>query len=276
MKIRDILIGKKIFSVSSDDQYLTAMGPTFEPHMVQLFHALVDQNDVVADIGANIGLTALLFSQLARHCYAFEPSPSTFEILSVNLKNNFSQNVEPFNLGFGNQTENLNLTFAKNNRSGGFVSEKIQIERDHQTEKIKIDTLDNFFSGDRMLPDFLKIDVEGFEQNVIRGGKGLLANQRPLVVMEMNHFCLDVLQRITIPDFLDFLRGTFPILYAIDNDNTTIIDLHVPHDAYFVMYEHVVRHRFSNLVGGYSMDIKGKLDGLVYEALGEGTLVGSR
>ncbi|WDN90742.1 hypothetical protein BuS5_03713 [Desulfosarcina sp. BuS5] len=78
----------------------------------------------------------------------------------------------------------------------------------------------------------------------------------------MNHFCLDVLQRITIPDFLDFMRSVFPVLYAIDADNKSIVNLHVPDKAYFVMYEHVIQHRFPNLVGGFSREIKLKLDSL--------------
>ena len=68
--------------VSSDDNYIEAMGNDFEPHMVQLFRALVSSKDVVADIGANIGMTPLLFSSIAKQTYAFEPSPSTFGILS--------------------------------------------------------------------------------------------------------------------------------------------------------------------------------------------------
>lgn len=87
-----------------------------------------------------------------------------------------------------------------------------------------------------------------------------MLKQKPIVVMEMNHFCLDVLQRITIPDFLDFMRSVFPQLYAVDTDNSTIVDLHVPDKAYMVMHEHVVKHRFPNIVGGFYQNIKSKLD----------------
>jgi hypothetical protein len=88
----------------------------------------------------------------------------------------------------------------------------------------------------------------------------------------MNHFCLDVLQRITIPDFLDFMRSAFPYLYAVDTDNLTIVDLHVPDAAYMVMHEHVVKHRFPNLVGGFDPKIKSKLDELANSAGGLGTI----
>jgi len=271
---KSIKIGDTIYLVSSDDNYLAGMGNNFEPHMVQLFRALIGPNDVIADIGANIGISALLFSTLVKKTYAFEPSPSTYQILSENLARNKITNVEAINLGLGHKEETLTITFAKNNRSGGYVSDKIRPETGHVTEEIRIDTLDHFFSDKEPAPTFLKIDVEGFEQNVIRGG-GFLVSTRPTVVMEMNHFCLDVLQRITIPDFLDYMRSTFPYLYAVDTDNQTIVDLHVPDQAYMVMHEHVVKHRFPNLVGGFDTAIKIKLDGLS-SALNQTGLMGGR
>ena len=258
MNTKNILIGSKSFQVASDDQYIEAVGSDFEPHMVQLFKALIHPDDIVADVGANIGLTALLFSDLARYVYAFEACPSTYNILQKNLKSNNVHNVEVINFGIGHKPEILTITFATNNRSGGFVSNKIKPIKGHTTEKIHIRTLDDFFT-DIPQPSFIKIDVEGFEQNVIRGGSSLLEKYRPTVVMEMNHFCLDVLQRITIPDFLDFMRSIFPFLYAVDGDNETIIDLHIPEKAYFVMHEHVVRHRFPNIVGGWPKEIDSRL-----------------
>ena len=154
----------------SDDQYLAEMGENFEPYMAQLFHALLGKDDVVADIGANIGMTALLFSDLARQVYAFEPSPSTFNILQKNLEANDAHNVQAFNIGLGEKPENLNITFRDNNRAGGFVSEKIRPVDGHVTEEIRLDSIDNFFTINELRPTFLKIDVEGFEHSVITGG----------------------------------------------------------------------------------------------------------
>lgn len=170
-----IKIDGKNYTVSSDDNYLDAMGYEFEPHMVELFKALIGPQDVVADIGANIGLTSLLFSSLARKVIAFEPSSSTYKILKDNLTRAGKSNVEAVNMGLGQQPETLTITFAKNNRSGGFVSDKIRLENGHVTEEIRIDTLDRFFANTESPPGFLKIDVEGFEQNVIKGGGRFLA-----------------------------------------------------------------------------------------------------
>src|SRR5262245_15455711 len=169
-----IRIGDSIYFLSSDDNYLDAMGDNFEPHMVELFRALIGPDDIVADIGANIGLTAILFSSFAHKVFAFEPSPTTYSILLDNLAKANVTNVEPINLGLGTKRESLTITFARNNRSGGYVSNKIRPNKDHVTEEIQLDTLDRYFADCEIKPNFLKIDVEGFEQNVIEGGRKYL------------------------------------------------------------------------------------------------------
>jgi FkbM family methyltransferase len=263
---KSIRIGDSTYLLSSDDEYLDAMGDTFEPHMVELFRALIGPDDIVVDIGANIGLTAILFSSLVHKVFAFEPSPSTYRILLGNLTKANVTNVEPINLGLGAKRESLTITFARSNRSGGYVSNKIKPNRDHVTEEIKLDTLDHYFADCENKPNFLKLDVEGFEQSVIEGGRRFLEHNRPVVVLEMNHFCLNVLQRITLPDYLDFMRNIFPFLYAVDTDNASIAELHDSEDAYSVMYQHIVHHRFPNLVGGFDISVGQKLKELATNA----------
>jgi FkbM family methyltransferase len=265
-----ILIGNKTYQLTSDDTYLDTMGDHFEQNMTALFETLVSSNDVVVDIGANIGLTSILFSGIAKKVISFEPSPSTYKFLVDNLSRAAANNVEPVNSGLGNKIESSIITFAKNNRSGGFVSENRQpvpVSDAYQIERINIDTLDHFFNEYPIQPTFLKIDVEGFEQNVIKGGINVLQSCKPTVVMEMNHFCLDVLHGITVPDFLDYMRSVFPYLYAVDADNSTIGNLHQPEQAYMVMYEHVIHNRFPNLVGGFSLEVELKLNALVEQQL---------
>ena len=73
---RNISIGGIHRTVSSDDQYLAQMPEASEPEMSAIFQALIRPDMVVADVGANIGLTALLFSQLARKTFAFSQRPA--------------------------------------------------------------------------------------------------------------------------------------------------------------------------------------------------------
>lgn len=252
---REIRVGTQSYAFESDDIYLSRMPETFEPHMVRLFSALVRPDMVVADVGANIGMTAVLFSQLGKAVYAFEPSPSTYDFLTRNIAAAGCTNVETVNIGLGDQACDLTLTFAETNRSGGFVSSTVRPDAGHRTEDIRIETLDGFFGGDRPSPDFIKIDVEGFEPNVIRGGQRLLAKARPVVVLELNHFCLNVLQRVALPDFMDLLRATFPVAIAVDADNRHMGNLHEPAAAYAVMHAHVTQFRYPNVVCGFDMGL---------------------
>lgn len=252
---RAIQVGGRTCEFESDDQYLGGMPDTFEPNMVQLFRALVRPEMAVADVGANIGLTAVLFSQLARTVRAFEPAPSTHAYLARNIAAAGCTNVEVVNLGFGEAASEQTLAFAETDRSGGFVAGSVRPGAGHRMETVRIETMDSYFAGDRAAPDFIKIDVEGFEPHVIRGGARMLAAARPVVVLELNHFCLNVLQRVALPDFMDLLRATFPVAIAVDTDNRHMGNLHDPDAAYAVMHAHVTRFRYPNVVCGFDMTL---------------------
>lgn len=79
-----------------------------------------------------------------------------------------------------------------------------------------------------------------------------MKKHKPIVVLELNHWCLNAFHRITVPDFFDVLRMHFPYLYAVDNDNQTIKDLHDNDQAYHVMYKHITQFGFPNIVGGFN------------------------
>ena len=245
---REIEIGSHKYQIVSDDEYLERMGSIFEPHLVALFQSLIQKTFRVLDVGANIGCTSLLFGQLSQEVVSFEPSPSTFKFLSTNVKNSNHLNIEVKNFGLGAEKANLALTYAPNNRSGAFVSDKLQASAGHNIEEIEIRKGDDCVSNG--LVHLIKIDVEGFEKEVLKGLHRTIEQDHPIVVLELNHWCLNAFQRITVPDFFDFLLGIFPILYAVDVDN--YLDLHNASSRYIVMYEHINRFRFPNLVGAFS------------------------
>ena len=70
-----------------------------------------------------------------------------------------------------------------------------------------------------------------------------------MVLLELNHWCLNAFQRTSVPDFLDQLRATFPILLALDR--STYLDLHDEAESYVVMYRHILHSRYATLVGGF-------------------------
>ncbi len=243
-------IGGKNYIIASDDDYLKHIKNTFEPEMVKLFKVLASKSEVILDIGANIGCTALLFGELAKIVYAFEPSPTTFTFLEKNISRAGLKNVFLQNIGLGAAPGEYTLTFSPSNRSGGFVSNQTQVTTGHIMEKITILPLDEVLKPLKISKiDFIKIDVEGFEGNVLCGMPQTLATHKPIVVMELNHWCLNVFQRTSIPDFFDLLRSIFPILLAVDG--TSYLNLHNESDSYVVMYYHILHMRFPNIVATF-------------------------
>jgi FkbM family methyltransferase len=244
LKSQKVKIGNKNYTVSSDDDYLNHIGNDFEPEMCRLFSSLIKDDFNILDIGANIGCTSLLFSEIGKSVHSFEPSPTTFKILSKNTADSGAANIKLHNFGLGARNEVLELTFAPNNRSGGFVSDLTQASDGHTIEKIEIKKGDDYLLNENF--NFIKIDVEGYEKNVIEGMTHIIDKQKPIIVMELNHWCLNAFQRTSIPDFFDFLLERFPTVYAVDGEN--YLDIRNPSHRYIVMYHHIINFKYPNLV----------------------------
>ncbi len=90
--------------------------------------------------------------------------------------------------------------------AGSFIADSYPLTSQEFSAKVPVKTLDNEFNSFNMHRlDFLKIDVEGYELFVIEGAKESLKEFKPIVYLEMNHWCLNVIQRITLPEFRERL-----------------------------------------------------------------------
>jgi FkbM family methyltransferase len=189
------------------------------------------------DIGANIGATSLLLGQIAKSVVSFEAAPSTFRFLEQNVKASNLANVTLVNVGLGSKRQVMQITIAPSNRSGAYISNKTEASAGHIQENVQIETLDGFLEAGAHV-DFIKLDVEGFELEVLKGANEVLRSSRPTVMLEMNHWCLNAFQRISLPEFIEFLTDLFPIVVAVEGD--TYLDLRDPGQRYIVMYKHIV------------------------------------
>ena len=248
-KTSPVLIGDRTFQVTSDDLYLDNLNGVFEPDSVELFRTLVSPNDIALDIGANIGCTGILLSTLVKKVICFEPSPTTFTLLQKNIGAAGAVNVHLINAGLGRREELLQLVFHPSNRSGGFVT--TEVLEGHTVEAIKILQGDSYVQGAKLEQPigFIKIDVEGFELDVIEGLAQTIATHKPVVTLELNHWCLNAFRRMSVPDFLDALRAVFPILYAVGKNDAK--NLHNPIQSYHVMHEHIVHFDYPSIVGAF-------------------------
>lgn len=247
-----VRVGERTYQLTYDDFYGASVGPVFEPSLVRLLTALTPPGTQALDVGANIGLATLALAQLAVRVHSFEVVPSTFALLETNVANAGLSHVVLHDCGLGEQSATVDLLRLHTDRSGAYISSAAPT-KDHIVEVGRVEALDSLAStlGPNRV-GLVKIDVEGFEIPVLRGARALLERDRPVVVLEMNHWCLNAFQRRSIPDFLDDLRSVFPVLYAVDDASGESRDLYDPDQTHEVMHDHIVRMRYLSVVGAFS------------------------
>ncbi len=154
--------------------------------MAFLLH-LLREGDFFGDIGANIGSYTVLASAVTHaRTITVEPIPSTFQSLKHNVAINDIENlVQLRNCGVG--SVNGKLSFTKNFDTINHVVTPSMI-REYDTVEVDVTTLDQLFEG--LSPALLKIDVEGFELEVLKGGRQLLSGSGLKAIMiELNGLC---------------------------------------------------------------------------------------
>jgi FkbM family methyltransferase len=246
-----IAIGDGSYVMSSDDDYLEGLGAEFEPSTVALLQVLVEDGDTVLDVGANIGCTTILFAQRAGRVYSFEPGRGTFKFLDQNVQASGHRNVVVENIALGSEEGDAELVWAPTGRFGATVS-GFGVPVGHVAEQIAIIRGDSYVAEHGIeRVDFIKIDTEGYEREVIEGLRATIDRDRPVVCLELNHWCLNAFRRMSVPDFLDYLRSVFPVLYAVDLNE--VRDLYDKDDTYAVLYEHIVQRKFPAIVAAFDL-----------------------
>jgi FkbM family methyltransferase len=156
----------------------------FEAEEVQLFLELLQRHEVVLDIGANVGFYSCLAASRGKHVVSFEPSPRNLEFLYRNLWENQLRNTEVFPVGLGKQP-GLNCLYGFGGIAS-FVPGWAQADKSRFT-LVPVTTLDTIaarrFQGHKLL---IKMDVEGFELDVLGGGEQTLdLNPKPTWLVEI-------------------------------------------------------------------------------------------
>ncbi len=253
------------FVIYGDDDYLRNIGGEFEPDTVSLLRLLCGSDSHVLDVGANIGMTALALSRVCSRgqVAAIEPVSRTFRYLKQNVIKAGVPNVKVFNFALGSGEGSVLMQGHPSNFACSFVADNYTIPaKDHFSQRVPVKRLDDIFpdlSLDRL--DFLKIDVEGFELEVLAGAKDILNAYRPIVFLEMNHWCLNIFRRMSIPEFRERLTQIFPCVYAIEGlDYLDYVD---QRNVHYINYHHVLKFKFMNLVAGFDrQDILSRLSKL--------------
>ena len=152
-----------------------------------------DEINLSLDIGANVGnYTKLILQETSSKVISFEPLPDAYRELEV-LKKEFRERLEIFNIAISNENKKQELYFGnKKSEKASLMKnlEKLSFVKETNINKIsvevkKLDDLKDILNNE--IIDFIKIDTEGYEFEVLDGAKNLLKEHQPkFIQIEFN------------------------------------------------------------------------------------------
>lgn len=161
----------------------------FEPESLRLFIHLAQSSKVVLDVGSHIGLYALL-AAVGRPdvtAVAFEPVPRNLRYLRTNVERNGADNITVVEAAVGATTGSMTLRIPATLRLPATATLNDRADAGEATD-VAVVALDDYVAEHGLAPvDLMKIDVEGAEEQVLRGARRIIDEHRPAIICEVLH-----------------------------------------------------------------------------------------
>lgn len=200
--------------IDEADPYLNGITEDFESNFQTFCRNFLEPDAVAFDIGANIGATAIVLSQYLDKgkVYAVEPGKKIFSLLEKNLRKNGIKNVQAINCAVSETT--TKLRFVENSAYGHIdLTSQDEPSDDGSIDAFSLDDLVDSLKLERL--NFVKVDVEGFEHQVLKGGKKTLARFNPVLYLEINSWCLLDHSNTNPLELANYLLQNFKYVYRV-------------------------------------------------------------
>jgi len=159
---------------------------------------------VVYDVGAYHGILTLFFASRAAQVIAYEPNHANRARLIENVWLNDLTNVEVRKLGVGSAPGAGTLTYDPAMAGGGTLNSNVLAP---VSQRVEITTLDRDIAAAGLPPpDLIKIDIEGWELEALKGSRATIAAHHPALFLEMHGETMREKRRKAC-EILAFLRG---------------------------------------------------------------------
>jgi FkbM family methyltransferase len=178
-------------SGSAGLRYLLRSMESVDPVLCSLAQEFVEPGHVVWDVGANVGLFAFAAAHLAGESgqvCAFDADIWLVQLLrrSALIQPSTSAPVRVIPAAIANACDLRTFNIASRSRASNFLQGYGHTQTGGIAEQQTVVSLSIDWLAERLsLPDVIKIDVEGAELEVIRGGLGLLTSKKPVVLCEV-------------------------------------------------------------------------------------------
>jgi FkbM family methyltransferase len=158
---------------------------SYDWHKIAPFLAQAARRGIIADVGANIGNHTLAFARHFSRVISFEPNPQIWPLIERNIAINPWADIELRKMGLGDEAADLPIFVNDNHGLSTFLDG--ELDNAHGLSA-------HIAVGDEELRgiaiDALKIDVQGFEPNVLRGLRETIEANRPLIWVEISETML--------------------------------------------------------------------------------------
>jgi FkbM family methyltransferase len=213
-------------------------GKRRERATMQRFAKLIRPGDCVLEAGGHIGYISLYFAQLAGprgSVHVFEPGSNNLPYVRANVAGR--DNVSVVEMALGREPGHLTMYVEDlTGQNNSLVPEFAGLENNQQNavrvnvtqEIVGVTTIDAYTDEMRISPSFIKIDVEGFEWEVLRGAARVLAEFRPTMMVEVQTHQAEIaefLHKLNYELFdehgraLDAIPGATMNIFAIPPDS---------------------------------------------------------
>ena len=179
---------------------------------------------IFIDVGAHIGSISIPASFLFDEVFALEPCGETHQQLRKNIAMNERRNIQVHQAAAGAEEGNMVLTYAQGQSGGASL---IPEKNRRNQEKVAVVTLDNLV---HQKVDFLKVDSEGWDLEVLRGARRILHEDQPDLYLELgSKEAVEGLKDILPPDYWVDQRGGYKRF------QDTWADLELLNDLFFTV-----------------------------------------
>ena len=199
-------------------------------YWLDVVEPLLTRDDVVFDVGTNIGTIANWFAARTHHVHGFEPHPDNLRMTNEQIQFRKTTNITLSQLALGSEPGILQLHVKSfhGHHSLGDTSATPTLEK----IDVEVDTVDRYCTANGIERiDFLKIDVEGFEEEVLKGATTMLKNhQVGLVLFELRQTILASIGKNGKDIFAPLLEQGYTV-FTLDGRVLTAEELENPADA---------------------------------------------
>jgi FkbM family methyltransferase len=187
---------------------------TYEMYMQRAFQRFILPGFTVYDIGAHTGFHSLLCGLLvgpAGSIIAFEPNPTSYHSFQLQLTANPHLPILLYSYALSDRCTQLKLNTVGDSRESA-----VDVNGNLAIEARTIDSLVE--SGTLSPPDLIKMDVEGHEEEVLKGAQKVLVSHRPIILCDLNDN--STLQKVTsVLDTIGYDVDIGPPITAVHSNN---------------------------------------------------------